>query len=609
MTSALANVSNYQIEMDRDVYWVGETVTGLLHLDLKGPQKCRSVKIKLDGSGFVHWHTGSGDDRNDYYGSRKYLSLKETVWGNFYATDVLDGCGQHAHFNVKTFGDGDFSIPFDPSQASTFDVIVRAMDYDWGKKDDLLGEVVVDLVTLANTQPGQPVSFPLKVKGKAVSGKEGPSEVTISVVYEDRSAQIMASEAARSASSTSGMGCLKVRVHQATNLKSADWFGKNDVYVQAYTVPKNSTDPNAALPLPSTAMEMPKGKIVIPFSFTLPASYMPSSFEDGLGDSCYVRYSIYSNIDVSWKLDPSVRKVISVLAAPLPHPTQFAPMIRPSEPDQTMYACCCCIKTGVTNMTAMIDRLAFAPGESIYFNAFTKNGTDQGPDFKVVLRKRVKGSTSFFGGNSTTRTRDYLLLEEPIPPQSMHAHGTPAQPLTAKIPAVAPTFDGNDPAVKGDKFRSFHPVTWSYSVVFTIEFPGTFASSLVWEVPVTIIGMSAPLLQEFNVLPGLQFAAMPQPLVQFVDTSNFAPVYPNGTQMWGACGNNQILLQPEFECARMGVANDPQEDLNQFGGPMMGFTPIYPTALPAPQLYILPEYPQPMDAGGLKRSTSAVAPA
>ena len=101
---------------------------------------------------------------------------------------------------------------------------VRVMDYDWGKRDDMLGECVVrlgELMSQTILAGGQPVSMPLYRKGRG--GEFG--EVTLS--------------AARGAA-----GLVVLRCHQATGLRKGDWFGKNDVYVQAYVVHRTA-DPSA----------------------------------------------------------------------------------------------------------------------------------------------------------------------------------------------------------------------------------------------------------------------------------------------------------------------------------------------------------------------------
>ena len=152
------------------------------------------------------------------------------------------------------------SCPYpSPLEASKW---LFVMDYDWGKKDDLLGEILLDPQVLL-VQPGVPISFALNRKGKP-----GKGEVTLSATLTN---QTQLQQTAISAGAlTSGAQLLRVVCHQATGLKSGDMFSKNDVYVQSYFVPIG-TDASKALPVPEKNMQLPVGKYVIPFEFKVRA--------------------------------------------------------------------------------------------------------------------------------------------------------------------------------------------------------------------------------------------------------------------------------------------------------------------------------------------------
>lgn len=190
------------------MFWAGETIEGFLSLKTSAPIKCRAIRLQLTGEGLCHWHTGSGDDRKDYHGRRSYVSHRLSVWGNFYSTETLDNAGKDAIFDADS-GNGDMIIPL-RGPATQLTLAVRVMDYDWGKKDDLLGDVAVQPASLLKS-PGEPVSMALR----------GGGEITLSATI-DRTG--------------TGAEFLKLRCHQATGLKSGDWFSKNDVYVQCYEV-------------------------------------------------------------------------------------------------------------------------------------------------------------------------------------------------------------------------------------------------------------------------------------------------------------------------------------------------------------------------------------
>ncbi|KAH8050366.1 hypothetical protein JL720_15397 [Aureococcus anophagefferens] len=95
---AFSAIANYEITLDSEsgCFWPGDAVTGRLVLETTKPIKCRGIRIRLEGVGVGHWHTGGGDDRKDYHAEKKYVSKTTTVFGNFYRTQLLDECGENA---------------------------------------------------------------------------------------------------------------------------------------------------------------------------------------------------------------------------------------------------------------------------------------------------------------------------------------------------------------------------------------------------------------------------------------------------------------------------------------------------------------------------------
>ena len=73
---AFSAIANYEITLDSEsgCFWPGDAVTGRLVLETTKPIKCRGIRIRLEGVGVGHWHTGGGDDRKDYHAEKKYVS-------------------------------------------------------------------------------------------------------------------------------------------------------------------------------------------------------------------------------------------------------------------------------------------------------------------------------------------------------------------------------------------------------------------------------------------------------------------------------------------------------------------------------------------------------
>lgn len=124
------------------VFWAGETIEGFVLLTISSQVTCRGVKIKLQGEGHCYWETGSGDNKREYTGHRSYVNSRQTLVGNFYPTECLSNAGEAAFWDPET-GGGDMAVPIEDGNWADIALAVRVMDYDWGKKDDLLGDVMV----------------------------------------------------------------------------------------------------------------------------------------------------------------------------------------------------------------------------------------------------------------------------------------------------------------------------------------------------------------------------------------------------------------------------------------------------------------------------------
>lgn len=185
-------VSSIVINLERPsgIYYAGEVVRGTTTLIATTTTKCRGFHITFSGKGHCHWHTGAGDNRRDFDGTTVFQHVQQTLHGSYHKTSILDNAGSDAIFNVR-HDDGVIYIPCcDYNNSSnndlgttTMPLCVRVMDYDWGKRDDLLGECMIDAIMVANAtrDTGQPQCFTLTRNGKPERG--GAAEVVLSAKF------------------------------------------------------------------------------------------------------------------------------------------------------------------------------------------------------------------------------------------------------------------------------------------------------------------------------------------------------------------------------------------------------------------------------------------
>ena len=448
-----------------------------MKLGTKADIQARAVRIKLTGHASCHWHTGSGDNRHDHGSRKTYCTKRVSAWGNFYATDLLDGGGEDVKFNPDS-GAGDLTINVDDQDLSSLTLAVRPMDYDWGKKDDLLGEALVKVeATLLGDAAGTEVSFPLRRKGKAEKG-----EVTLKATLE---------------TTKRGNKLLKLVCVKATGLRKADWFGKNDVYVQAYVVDPG-TDEDAALPEPDKTLTLPGGsELEVPFSLKLPLKNLPSSMNYGWGDSSHVQYSLYSNIDISWKADPSCRRYITVLSSELPSPSLFAPRIRGESEPQTIYVCdpCCfsggcCAPQGTAQFNAVVDKAYLSPGDNFFVALSGVNSTEM--ECKMIIRL-VMHYVLQGGSQRKHGTQTFPIYSEDLGPNSSVEWSSSA-PKCFTTPLCPPQFSG----------AGRDPIKWHYRLEIVMDMPGMTTTDIVWSQPVFVgafpVGMLHTMPQYADIM-------------------------------------------------------------------------------------------------------------
>lgn len=387
----------------------------------------------------MHWHTGSGDNRTDYDGTTSFQDQRFTLHGNYYKTGVIDNAGEDAYFN-KVQGSGVILIPCDDRDLGRMELIVRVMDEDFGKRDDLLGELVIDAANLARS--GQMQSFPLNRNGKPEKG-----QVIMSAKMMPFSSTFPTNTA-----STTGMAvssrvalkdqCLVLTVHSATGLRRADWGGRNDVYVQFYRPPPTKEMvAGKKLPGPDKKTVLPEGTTTYPFAFQL-RNDAPGSAEIPVGDRAYVRYDLYAHASFANWRDPSSRRTISVIPN---RPTPKLELLSPAEhstPFSPLYGCSCCgmkccKEDGMVSTSLTIDRRSYAPGEKVVIGGKVVNETKKDLPVTVVLRQYIMLHTAGHFSEAVEKARSMMRSDVPIdnPWQifDFAVHGTEPSATTPKI--------------------------------------------------------------------------------------------------------------------------------------------------------------------------------
>ena len=127
------------------------------------------------------------------------------------------------------------------------------------------------------------------------------------------------------------------------------------------------------------------------------------------------------------------------------------------------YCNCRCCLDGLVSLRLSMDRMAYAPGETIDFTGSqVVNDTKSTMTAKVSLRRHavLRTATKF----STKFTTDFYLTEFEIPPLST----TQVPNIDSRVPAVFSSFYGG---VVGELSSSFYPcLKWTYVIDMRVGF-------------------------------------------------------------------------------------------------------------------------------------------
>lgn len=452
--------SDFNIELDRPsgVYYAGEVVRGTMTLQAKD-QTCRSLLLSMIGQAKIHWHTGSGnnDNRQDFDGKKIFIQSERTLLGNFYRTAILDGAGENAIFG-GAMGDGDMYIPCLPNEGTNggaMKLIVRVCDYDWGKRDDNLGEIVLDGKELA--MHGDAKIFDLTRKGKPEKGT-----VTLAAKFVPTSA-IIPTSAGQSARSEE---TLVLKVLKADGLRKADMIGQNDVYVQVWRAPGTLVTPppvGKKLPEPEMKIRLPTPGMAFKFAFPT-RSDSPGSAVVNFGDRAYIVYYIKAEIDKKGWRNPSLKYPITVIASsPVPMPQLLSRfMIEEEDQIKSMKLCCfACGNKGAVRIK-LSSRRAYAPGETLELSGSEVTNSSSIPvTAHIVLRQTIQLATTTKYDRKTKGSQKFEIASKVIDSGA----SVPLDDLKAIVPAIPPSFFG----ARGSSNARREPLTFTYELSLQVK--------------------------------------------------------------------------------------------------------------------------------------------
>ena len=223
------------------------------------------------------------------------------------------------------------------------------------------------------------------------------------------------------------------------------------------------------------AQEIAAGKYEFPFKFQLPSDLvLPTSFESGMLHARlqrnarghgYIRYFLAASMSRPWKFNHVAKRAITVVETidtNLPHLKQSLS----SSNEKTI--CCLCCASGPISLSAMTDRGAYCPGESIAISTEVENHSSRRI---TAVQASLKQEIAFFArGNYMHRTK----LIQRIKGQGVEPGGTSnwsneLLPIPATVPSIG---------------TSCRVLNVSYFLIVTLDIPG--AIDLHVALPITI---------------------------------------------------------------------------------------------------------------------------
>lgn len=505
------SVSELEIILERSnrVFFAGEVVRGTIAIVTLSNLNCRGFHIRFQGRAEVHWHQGtkSGSNQQDFVGSTVFQSQRHTLMGSFYKTALLGEAGDVVPYS------GVLRIPCDLGEEvdDKFKLIVRVMDYARGKRDDILGEIVLNVNALVHERDQQ--TFRLRRRGRAeqgqltVSAKWLPFESVLPLT--SRYGERVSSVAIKPL-------CLELTIHNATGLRKAGLLGQNDVYCQVYRIPEDAViEERRPLPDPPTKILLPEGRSLFPFAFAIRTDAAGSS-ELPLSECARIRYDLYANINKAFLKGHSKKVPITVIPnRPCPQPILLNPVVYTlsDQPIHKQPMCGCAPQLqGLVSIKLCINRRSFAVGEHIDLSASTVDSAASvclGVTIAIVLH--VEMSTR----PVTTRRWSITLWTSDVSPNSKTrlAH-LGLTPETIRMPNLFPSFDGGVSLLP----RRYACLRWSYTIDMTVASKRS-VEDVCASVPVLVAAAPprAHVLRGLSGSPRLELPTLIDPFSIFSD--------------------------------------------------------------------------------------------
>ena len=168
-------IEAFSIVLPRDSYFQGEEIAGSVVAKIRDPTRVRCIRVTAECSTrvkvFNRANRGDPADSDGKNYRRRSVVLwksKATLWGSYACTDCLQQAGRNAEFSEVN---GQMRLPIDTSHygGEMPKVMLRALDQVPLKRDEVLGEVLIDDInaTVAQSQGGAvPVQLPLSRNGR-----------------------------------------------------------------------------------------------------------------------------------------------------------------------------------------------------------------------------------------------------------------------------------------------------------------------------------------------------------------------------------------------------------------------------------------------------------